>query len=105
MRNRIKNLNIALPMVFAVLLLLTVVGVAYAATFQQGYTTGCSLGSDETFFRENWNIYNATYDMAQQAHEYEYAEGVEGGYSACRFIPEPSGGGGAGTTCSIKGCQ
>ena len=105
MKSRFQNANTALLVTFAALLLFAVVGAVYAATFQQGYTTGCSLGSDETFHKENWDIYNRTYNRAQYAGQYEYAEGVEGGYADCRFIAEWSSGGGAGTTCSIKGCN
>lgn len=81
-------------------------GVVYAATFQQGYNTGCSLGSSETYLQENWYLYQATMDMSFAAGEIDYANGVEGGYLACRYLPPPAPPSpGPNTTCDIWGCE
>ena len=94
-----------LAWIVAIVVLLATATVVYAATFQQGYNTGCSLGSMETFFEENLTLYNATMQMSFDAGEIEYANGVEGGYAACRFTQPPvTGGRGVGTVCNIDGC-
>ncbi len=61
---------------FTILLVMFGAGIVYAATFQQGYDVGCGLGSQETYVGENHSLYWATLDMALQAGEFDYFNGV-----------------------------
>lgn len=74
---------------FTILLVMFGAGIVYAATFQQGYGVGCGLGSQETYVGENQGLYLQTLDMALQAGEMDYFNGVESGYAACRYVAPP----------------
>ncbi|MEM7354427.1 MAG: hypothetical protein AAF657_26710 [Acidobacteriota bacterium] len=86
--------------VLAILLGTFCAWAVYAATFDEGYNAGCSIGLSETYYNENLSLYLATLDYGYLHGEIEYANGVEGGYDDCRMQPTPAGGPGAGTTCT-----
>lgn len=77
----------------------------YAATYGQGFGTGCEIGNSETSLDQNINLYLATLDLASEAGEWDYYYGVEDGYDSCRYIAEWNDNDGSGTQCNIWGCS
>jgi len=59
-------------------------------TEAQGIEVGQRLGSSETYYKENWNVYYAT---ITQFTCYEYTYGVSVGYEQTRIVPVYTGGG------------
>ena len=65
------------------LLILFCAATAYAATYQQGYCTGCEIAQGVYGNTNDYFLMRRTVILAESHGEFDYAEGVEDGYWAC----------------------